>query len=1105
MSLSSTTSRNNYIGNNSTDTYYYTFRILDESDLRVTVRDTSDVETELVLTTDYTVSGVGASGGGSITLIDGNLATDYVLTIRRVIEIVQETDIRNQGAFFPEVHEDQFDRGIMIAQQQQDELDRSMKLAETVNPSDFSPILPAGLASNPGATVIVNPGGDGFEVGPTADAITQAAADAASAENHKITANRWANLTSGTVVDAETSVDSLEYSAKEYAQGTQASTGGSAKDWASKTSAAVSGGEYSSKEWAKGTQTRGVASGGSAKDWANYTGGTVDDSEYSAKKYAADSALSAAQAAASASASMWSDVQYLTSASSPKTIVDADTGVLFEVDCSGGNVVINLPSIAALTLTNPWAVGFKKTDSSANTITINRDGSDTIDGNTSKVISRQYAGCTLVPDIDPSPDRWTSLTFGEVPIGGDIVGTTDTQTLSNKTFSDPITIAEVATPSTPSSGFGKIYFKSDGSLYQLNDDGTESKVGSGSGGVKNLITNGSADEAAASIFTTYADAAATRPVDGTGGSPNVTTSITSSTPLDGTKSFLLTKDAANRQGQGWSVEFSVDPAYRAKSLKISVDYIVNSGTFVAGSSSTESDIIWYLYDVTNSALIEPSNIKMFSNSSTIADKYEATFQTSATGSSYRLIAHVASTSASAYELKVDNITVSPSVYVFGTPVTDWQSFTPLWKSSGTQPSIGNGVIEGQKRRVGGDYEYRVTIKIGSTTSLGTGNYQIELSETIDTSKFGTANLDDVIIGNGSLSDQGVARFPVSVYKGGSITNKQVAIYVANDGTSPDIITFNQVWGASTPITMNTSDEIDVSFSVPVLGASSSVQTSDNAETRVVAASYGTTGTTLPASDGTVVLYPSKRLDTHNSYNTTTGIYTIPVSGIYRINHSIITGSSASNKTFVSRIRKNGVALSSAIAVRESAVNSQVGWDNTTVAEFKAGDSLDFTIWQIVPGDSLDGISSSNYFSVERLSGPSAIAANETISARVYKSGTQAFSSDTKMTSFTVDKDSHGMWDSTNNRFNIQASGDYFLTIQVNASTAGASQIPAYKVNGGSSVFIGSLTNSTSDRSGGSTLIPNLKSGDYIELYHSASASVTVQAGNSNTFATLHRI
>lgn len=40
-----------------------------------------------------------------------------------------------------------------------------------------------------------------------------------------------------------------------------------------------------------------------------------------------------------------------------------------------------------------------------------------------------------------------------------------------------IRVPEIATPSTPASGYGSIYFKTDGNLYQLDDTGAESRLG----------------------------------------------------------------------------------------------------------------------------------------------------------------------------------------------------------------------------------------------------------------------------------------------------------------------------------------------------------------------------------------------------------------------------------------------------------------------------------------------------------------------------------------------------------------------------------------------------------------------------------------------------
>lgn len=150
MTIASVVSRVDYLATGSVDNYSYTFKIFDEGDLLVTIRDTLDVETTLSLSTDYTVAGVGDAGGGSITLVDmgqswfsaGGLVEDYTITIRRVVDIVQETDIRNQGAFFPEVHENQFDKLVMIDQQQQDQIDGSLRLPESINPDDVSTLLP---------------------------------------------------------------------------------------------------------------------------------------------------------------------------------------------------------------------------------------------------------------------------------------------------------------------------------------------------------------------------------------------------------------------------------------------------------------------------------------------------------------------------------------------------------------------------------------------------------------------------------------------------------------------------------------------------------------------------------------------------------------------------------------------------------------------------------------------------------------------------------------------------------------------------------------------------------------------------------------------------
>lgn len=173
MTIASATNRMDYVGNNTTDTYSYTFKIFSKNDLRVTKKNTSNVETLLVVDTDYTVTGVGSLSGGTIVLTAGTLATGHTLTIRRVRSLVQETDIRNQGDFFPEAIENAFDHLVMLAQQHQDEIDRSIKNPESVSSSAFSPTLPTTITSGGGRALKINDAGTGFELGPTATQVAQ--------------------------------------------------------------------------------------------------------------------------------------------------------------------------------------------------------------------------------------------------------------------------------------------------------------------------------------------------------------------------------------------------------------------------------------------------------------------------------------------------------------------------------------------------------------------------------------------------------------------------------------------------------------------------------------------------------------------------------------------------------------------------------------------------------------------------------------------------------------------------------------------------------------------------------------------------------------------
>lgn len=130
MTIPTTTGASRYTGDGATSQYNYSFYIQDDDDIEVIVTSTADVDTTLTKTTHYTVSGVGASAGGSITLIApyANLTDGYSLAIRLKPALNNSSSFRNDGRLNLSAIEDAIDRLSQADIRQQDEIDRCLKL-----------------------------------------------------------------------------------------------------------------------------------------------------------------------------------------------------------------------------------------------------------------------------------------------------------------------------------------------------------------------------------------------------------------------------------------------------------------------------------------------------------------------------------------------------------------------------------------------------------------------------------------------------------------------------------------------------------------------------------------------------------------------------------------------------------------------------------------------------------------------------------------------------------------------------------------------------------------------------------------------------------------
>ena len=548
------------------------------------------------------------------------------------------------------------------------------------------------------------------------------------------------------------------------------------------------------------------------------------------------------------------------------------------------------------------------------------------------------------------------------------------------------------------------------------------------GGEVNFITNGDGQDGTTG-FVTGSYSAADKPAGtftASSGSSAFEVANTFAPLGTGTTSLTFTKYAgASRQGRAVEYEFNLPVAYRAKVLTIKNQYIINSGTFVAGTNSTNSSMIFYtaFYDGSSWSVAEPSSFKLLSNSSTVSDVFSATVQSPSNATKMKLIAYVSETATTAWEVKA-NISVSPSTYVFGTPITDWQSYTPTWTGSGGSPSLGNGTLSGRWRRVGQNAEIQIAFTFGSTTNANSATaWQFSYPSGLAINTASLADGGSSSQGSGLVLDSGTQYYtavPIAISTG-------IRHYLSS--TSPV--------GATTPMTWANGDNLISTVSVPILGWSSSVQMSDQADTRVVAAYKGfNTPTGTLSNSYNVVKFSGMDKDTHNGYNASTGLYTVPVSGYYRVSSTLeISKTSYSAGNFnLAVIYVNGSAVTYGASVVSGTTNVNAVMVSGTVFA-NAGDTIGiYSYCSAATGLTFTTSAGGSNFSLERISGPSAIAATESVNLRYTSTAGQSLASGNTTLSFaTKDYDSHGAF-SSNTTFTAPIAGKYSIKAKVASNT-----------------------------------------------------------------------
>lgn len=376
------------------------------------------------------------------------------------------------------------------------------------------------------------------------------------------------------------------------------------------------------------------------------------------------------------------------------------------------------------------------------------------------------------------------------------------------------------TASATSAPIGSIYLNtSNGNTYRKLDSGSSTNwsiVGSaGSSGI-NYVTN-SGIESTITGISAYADAAATSPVDGTGGSPTTTIvrTTTGGEVLRGTASAKWAKSAANRQGEGFSTDIAVDPAdYTGvgKAIIVKFDYLI-TGTYV------DDDMKMFVYDK-DGAVVQSlyannnfDNGLKGSNCTVSICTFTGTFYTTTSNNDYRIIWHTATTSASAYTVYVDNIRAGPEQTVPGAIMADlgteaWTVVNATATSSVRLNRIGNRIIADGTLSFTGSASGTIglTIPAGYAPStndysqLGTSNFIVGWAKLVDT---GTGTFDGTV----QLSSTSNLSFVAENASGTYITGSNTSNTIPHTWANTDKATFHAEWivsgwAASATVTAN---------------------------------------------------------------------------------------------------------------------------------------------------------------------------------------------------------------------------------------------------------------------------------------------------------------
>jgi hypothetical protein len=581
-----------------------------------------------------------------------------------------------------------------------------------------------------------------------------------------------------------------------------------------------------------------------------------------------------------------------------------------------------------------------------------------------------------------------------------------------------------------------------------------------------------------------------------------TMSVVSSGQLSGSYSQSVAASGVTTAGLGFcSDAFYIDAEDQAKVLTWKFYYSAFSGGSNANWSGTSSNSFGVaVYDVTNSTWLGTTASFGLTQNSGVGYA-TGTFQTGTTTAQLRLVVYNVTATTGATTLYFDDFTVGPQTAPLGAPMTDWVSYTPTWSSSGTAPAIGNGSVFGGWRRSGKNMQVQINIVSGTTTTYGSANaYTFSLPSGY--------SIDGTVIESLSPSVAGTAnaRYTASLTFGfGSVVPNAATttVSVANTGGNDTFwdSTLPGSWAAATA-----NQTISLFFEVPIVGWSSNVQMSSDTDTRVVAGAFTTSSQNINNATAQIV-YTTASVDTHGGYSA--GTYTVPVTGYYFVSANIALNSVSLGTTSddILSIQQNGVTVLNMMFPGTGGSSAQSRQVNG-ILNCKTGDTIKI-FYNTAANETLNGTSVGNYLSINRLSGPSVIAATESVNMRYTDTSGGNIGITLAAYSYaTKSYDSHNAY--SGSTYTVPVSGKYAVkaaiyTNSVNLSTTQVLQIAIYH-NG--VIYANSITHGNGSSNSWNVAVADSVSclaGDTIQIFVFSSVATTATAGSAANWLAIERI